>query len=112
MFTHLSLQNKYHLYKFEDDKVIRDDYKFTFSHPDLIKADYIPLPNLNRNEVKAVIIELRNLPEYKDMVRAFYFNIEPTRGKIEYIPKIRGGEKTECVKELLKFIKRDFDLVI
>lgn len=101
MFTHLSKSNKYHLYSIEHDKIIRDDFRMSFSHPDLIKCDYIPLPNLTYNEVKALIITMRNIPEYVDMARGFSININV---KWE---KIRGGENTQRVKELLKFIKRE-----
>lgn len=101
MFTHLSKSNKYHIYSIEHDKIIRDDFRMDFQHPDLIKCDYIPLPALTHNEVKAIIIELRTHPKYVDMARGFAMNINV---KWE---KIRGVEKTEKVKELIKFIKRD-----
>lgn len=66
----------------------------------------MPLPNLTYNEAKSLIITLRNIPEYVDMARGFAININV---KWE---KIRGGENTERVKELLKFIKREGNWLI
>lgn len=100
-FTHLSKLNQYHIYSIEHDKIIRDDFRMSFSHPNLIKADYIKLPELSLNEVRAIIIELRKDERFIDMARGFAMNINV---KWE---KIRGGENTERVKELLKFIKRE-----
>lgn len=60
----------------------------------------MPLPYLTTQETKAIIIELRKDERFIDMARGFAMNINV---KWE---KIRGGENTERVKELLKFIKR------
>lgn len=98
-FTHLSKNNPYHIYSIENDKIIRDDFAMTFSHPDLIKADYIPLPELHFNETKAIVIELRKDERFIDMARGFAVNINAKWDKI------RSGDTTERVKELLKFIK-------
>lgn len=106
MFTHLSKTNKYHIYSIEHDKIIRDDFRMSFSHPDLIKADYIPLPYLTKNEIRSIIISLRKDDEFIDIARGFAFNID-----VDY-RKIRTGENSELVKELLKFIKRDFNFVV
>lgn len=106
MFTHLSKNNQYHIYNIENDKIIRDDFLMDFQHPDIIKCDYMPLPNLTPNEVKALIIELRVIPEFIDMARGFSINIG-----VKW-DKIRGGDKTDRVKELLKFIKRTDNIVI
>lgn len=100
MFTHLSKLNPYHIYSIDHDKIIRDDFRMSFSHPNLIKADYIKLPELHLNEVRAIIIELRKDERFIDMARGFAMNINVNW------QKIRGGENTERVKELLKFIKR------
>lgn len=99
-FTHLSKNNQFHIYSIEHDKIIRDDFRMSFSHPNLIKADYIKLPELHLNEVRAIIIELRKDERFVDMARGFAININ------EDWQKIRIGENTERVKELLKFIKR------
>lgn len=101
MFTHLSKLNPYHIYSIDHDKIIRDDFRMSFSHPNLIKADYIKLPELHLNEVRAIIIELRKDERFIDMARGFAINIS------ENWEKIRIGENTERVKELLKFIKRE-----
>lgn len=101
MFTHLSKLNPYHIYSINHDKIIRDDFRMSFSHPDLIKADYIKLPELSLNEVRAIIIELKKDERFIDMARGFAINIS------ENWQKIRIGENTQRVKELLKFIKRE-----
>lgn len=110
-FTHLSLKNKYHLYSIENDKIVRDDYLMDFMHPDLIKCYYRNLPNLTEPEIRCLICELRSLNEYKDMVIALYCMIDSSC-KVSRIKRLRSGEKTEKVKELLKFIKRDFNFVV
>ena len=106
MFTHLSKLNPYHIYSINHDKIIRDDFRMSFSHPNLIKADYIKLPELSLNEVRAIIIELKKDDRFIDMARGFAINIG-----VKW-DKIRGGDKTEIVKELLKFIKRTDNIVI
>lgn len=105
-FTHLSKNNQCHIYNINHDKIIRDDFLMNFQHPDIIKCDYMPLPTLTYNEVKAMIIELRNIPEFIDMARGFSIKIG-----VKW-DKIRGGDKTDRVKELLKFIKRTDKIVI
>lgn len=105
-FTHLSLKNKYHLYSIENDKIVRDDYLMDFMHPDLIKCYYRRLPALTLGETKAIIIDLMHDINYKDMVTAFCYNIGY---KLKHV---KEGNKTEKVKELLKFIKRDFNFVV
>lgn len=105
-FTHLSKSNKYHIYSIEKDKIIRDDFLMDFQHPDIIKCDYMPLPPLTYNEVKALIITLRTEPKFIDMARGFAININVNW------QKIRDGENTERVKELLKFIKREGNWLI
>lgn len=98
-FTHLSKSNPYHIYSIDHDKIIRDDFLMNFSHPDLIKCDYISLPELSKDEVKALVIELRKDDRFIDMVRGFMINIDAKR--------VVSGKSSERVKELLKFIKRE-----
>lgn len=107
MFTHLSFNNPFHLYKIKGDKIIRDDYKFSFLAPEYQKAEYVKLPNLTKDEIYALIMELRKDERFRDMCIALYFNTRPYNGSIEKMYKIRKGNKTENVKDLLKIIKRN-----
>lgn len=107
MFTHLSKKNPYHLYKIKDDKIIRDDYRFSFLKPEFQKAEYIRLPNLTTSEIHAIIIELRDDARFKDMVNALYFNTNPHNGSFEKVFKIKNGNYTNRVKDLLNFVKRE-----
>ena len=99
MFTHLSKSNPYHIYSINHDKIIRDDFLMNFQHPNIIKCDYIPLPELSNDEVRALVIELRKDDRFIDMACGFMINIDAKR--------VVSGVRSDNVKELLKFIKRE-----
>lgn len=103
MFEFISINNPFHVYKIEGNKIIRDDYLMSFDHPDAIKSEYIKLPSFTYEENNAIIASLKNDIRFKSMVIALFFN-HNKYSKMKYINNITDGDYTDKVKKVLNLI--------
>lgn len=102
MFNYLSKNNPFHVYSINGNKIIRDDYKMSFEHPDVIKCEYYKMPELSIEEANAIILSLKKTKDerFRDMILAIYFDYNAW-GKKKYINNITDGDFSKKVKDLL-----------